>query len=219
MLHYISFFTKCLFGKITFFKRSLSQQAYILQKHKLYYLAGKYYMGLEYYSNAAYCFKRCKAHKQLMYAYIALQQPSKAIELAEKHCFYEDGANLCTSIGHDLKAAQFYAYFNPLKAAKLYKKLGLFSQAGEAYLLAQQFSIGVDCFRRCIDTSERLHGLKQVEEIAITLYFKKQYTVATKLFVKLEDYESALICANHTKEPSLKRQLYAQCGRVEKLPT
>lgn len=198
---------KCLTGKIPFFKSSLAEQARLLRKHKLYFLAGKYYTGLERFDQAAYCFSRCGAHKELMHTYMKLELPSKALEIAQQYHYYKEGALFCEQIGNLTKAAYFYSFFNPIKGAKIYRKHGLFFEAGACFLVAQQFNLAVDCFNECPYPAKKLQGLRQIEELAITLYFKKRYEAATKLFIKLGDYESAVICSSHLNQPTLTAQL------------
>ncbi|MGL4736279.1 MAG: hypothetical protein ACRCW2_02380 [Cellulosilyticaceae bacterium] len=207
MLRYFSFLVKCLTGKIPFFKSSLAEQARLLQKHRLYFLAAKYYTGLERFDKAAYCFAKCNAHKDLMYTYMKLELPSKALEIATAYHYYEDGARFCEQIGNPIKAAYFYSFFNPLKGAKIYRKHGLVFEAGTCFLLAQQFNLALECFNACDDPVKKYEGRHQIEEVAITLYFKKHYERATKLFIKLEDYESAIVCSQHLRHSTLTQQL------------
>lgn len=219
MIRYISFFMRCFLGKISFFNLSLTQQAQILHKHKLYYLAGKYYFGLENYRQAAFCFKKCKANKHLIQAYLKLESPSKAIEIAQTHGYYELGAQICESIGNEVKAAYFFSFFNPLKAAKIYKRHNMFFQSGCCYLQGYHLNHAIECFNSCEQLSEKVQGLRKIEEIAITLYFQKSYELASKIFIKLGDYESAVICAQHSKKPELIKLFDLGSHTVEKLPT
>ncbi|PHV71821.1 hypothetical protein CS063_04495 [Sporanaerobium hydrogeniformans] len=200
---YLSFGLYCLRTGFRFFKYRPHQQARILEKKKLYFLAGCLYMRLENYIQAASCFKAAKAYRQLVQAYEALGLYSKAIEVAEKLKDYRLGAQLCERIGNHKKAAYFFSYFKPLYSAKLYKLEGYYYEAGLSYLKAYQFISAIECFHACSSLAERAQGLRQIEEIAVVLYFSHSYEESFRIFFKLKDYFSALECAKKLREKKL----------------
>lgn len=205
MLQYLRFAIKLLRTKDNFFKYPTEKKARILEKNGLYFEAGKLHLANHSYDKAILCFKRCGAYRHLMYVYAKTGLYSKAIEVADTYHYYKEGAKLSEKINNPKKAAYFYSYFKPLYGAKLYKKQGYFYEAGECYVKAHSFIVAIDCFNCCLDTALKYKGLKNIEEIAITLYFMKAYEEAFQLFAKLEDYDSAAECTNKLNKPSLLR--------------
>jgi hypothetical protein len=194
MISYIRFFISLFYYKGTYFKYPKIRQAIILKRFCLYFEAGKKYLSIQLYEEAAQCFLHANAHRHLMYTYVKLGLHSKALEIAENKHYYKQGAKICMSIGNVKKAASFYHHFNPLHAAKLYKKEGYFYEAAKSYLAHYDFELALGCFRLCRDEKQRKTGIRQIEEIAITLYFVKAYKEAYALFMALGDYPSAKLC-------------------------
>jgi tetratricopeptide (TPR) repeat protein len=202
-------------NKFRFFLLPLDKKASILEKNKLYFLAGILYMELKNYLKAAECFNITHSYRHLILVYQKLGLYSKAIEIADQKKYYKIGAAICEKINNVKKAAYFYSYFKPLYAARLYKNEHFFYEAGECYLKIYQLSSAIECFKNCEDLSKRSEGLKQLEEFAAVLYFTKHYDDAFKLFIKLGDYYSALECAKKLKESILIRQMSLLIGNTE----
>ena len=131
-----------------------------------------------------------------------------ALQIAETHKYYKEGAMIAEQSGNILKAAYFYAYFKPHYAAKLFKKEKSFYQAGLCYLQDFNFTYALDCFYKCSNLLHQIHGFKQLEEIAVVFYFNKQYKQAFKLFIRLQDFYSALECAKQLKNETLITHTY-----------
>lgn len=203
MLKYIRFIFWLFYKRFVFFKYPIRRQASVLEKKKLYFEAGIKYYRIKNYDRALHCFKICSAHKQLIKTYEKLGLISEALQIADHHHYYKEGALLSERTGNPLKAAYFYSYFKPLYAAKLYKKEYRFFEAGLCYLQKFQFVYAIDCFYKCPNPLHRAHGFKQVEDIATVLYFQKNYADSFKLFIRIKDYRSALECAKKLGDASL----------------
>lgn len=203
MLKYIRFIVWLFHKHFAFFKYPLRRQASILEKKKLYFHAGNQYYRLKNYEKALYCFKLCSAYKQLIKTYEKLGLISEALQIADAHKYYKEGALLSEKNENLTKAAYFYSYFKPLHAARLYKKEHHFFEAGLCYLQKFEFVYAIDCFYKCPNPLHRAHGFRQVEEIATVLYFQNQYADAFKLFIRIKDYRSALECAKKLGDTSL----------------
>ncbi|MEG0151759.1 MAG: hypothetical protein RR618_00510 [Cellulosilyticaceae bacterium] len=203
MLKYIRFIFWLFYRRFVFFKYPVRRQASVLEKKKLYLEAGIKYYRIKNYDKALHCFKTCAAHRQLIKTYEKLGLISEALQIADHHKYYKEGALLSEKIGNYLKAAYFYSYFNPLHAAKLYKKECHFFEAGLCYLQKFQFVYAIDCFYKCPNPLHRAHGFRQVEDIATVLYFQKSYADSFKLFLRIKDYRSALECAKKLEDPTL----------------
>lgn len=212
---YLFFFIKCLKNKCRFFFLPLKQKATVLEKNRLYFFAGILYLELKDYSRAAFCFEITHSYYHLIFAYQKLGLYSKAIEIADRQKYYKKGASLCEKINNPKKAAYFYAYFRPLYAAKLYKTESFFYEAGQCYLKINQYSSALECFKNCSVPDKKAEGLNQIEEIAIVLYFTRQYEEAFKLFIRLKDYYSALECAKKLKTEPLIKQVHFLISQAE----
>ncbi len=176
-LPYIAFLLYCLRTRFIFFTYKPHQQARILKKRKLYRWAGNLYLKQGNFTQAIHCLKATSSYKELV--------------------------PLCQRIGNLSKAAFFLSYYKPLASAKLYKQIGLYYEAGQSYLKAYQFISATQCFFKVLDPIKQQQGLRQIEEIGITLYLSHHYNQAFKLFMKLKDYGSAWECAKKLREPSL----------------
>lgn len=203
MINYLRFFIWLFHKRFTFFRYPKSKQAILLERKKLYFQAGLVYSKLQNYTKALECFNRCHAYKHLMQTYEKLGLISDSLLTAETHHYYREGALIAERSGNLLKAAYFYSYFNPLRAAKIYKKQRHFFEAGLCYLQKFQFTYAIDCFYKCSNPLHRIEGFKQVEEIAVVFYLQKQYEEAFKLFIRTRDYYSALECARKLNHPTL----------------
>lgn len=128
---------------------------------------------------------------------------SKAIEIAENKHYYKSGAKMCMHIHNIKKAASFYAHISPSYAAKLYRNEGFFYEAGFCYLQAYEPLNAIDCFKAVKNPDKQLKGLKAVAEFALVLYFTQQHEDAFKVFLGMDDYYSALVCAETMGEPQL----------------
>ncbi|QEH68964.1 hypothetical protein QTL86_08370 [Cellulosilyticum sp. ST5] len=215
MLRYIRFLWKCSQTRFQFFSYPSLQKAKFLAENNLSFLAGIYYLDSKEYTEAASCFEKAGAYKHLIIAYQKQGLYGKAITLADQKKYYERGAAICLHIHDYQKAAYFYSYFNPLEAAKLYKQEYCFYEAGYAYLYAYNGLKAIDCFRCCKNPLQKEQGLKEVAEFALVLYFTKQYEEAFELFIKLNDYYSALECAKKLKEDELIKSTCLLIGMEE----
>lgn len=205
---YFIFFLRCIRNKFKFFKLPDEKKALYLEKYQLYFEAGLLHMKTKNYTRAANCFKHCLAYRHCMKAYEKLGSYSSAIEIADEHGYYEDGATLCENIGNIRKAAYFYAYFKPLYAARLYKNEKLYYETGTCYMKAYDFFSALEYFYKCQDLEQQGLGLKQIEDTAITLFLTGEYETAFKLFLKLKDYYSAVDCAKKLNYPGLVESMY-----------
>lgn len=160
-------------------------------------------MDAKEYADASACFEKTKAYKHLIVAYERQGLYSKALSVADKRHYYELGAKICLRANDLKQAAYFYSYFDPSHAAKLYRNLYCFYEAGFCYLTLYDALGAIDMFRRCTDKQEREHGLRQVSDYALVLYFNKSYATAFRIFLALDDYYSALECAQKMKEDKL----------------
>lgn len=210
MFVYLQFIIRLICTKGQFFSYPPLKKARLLQKYKLFFEAGRLYTKLGCYEQALSCFKHCQAYRHTMYIYSKLGLYSHAIEIAQNCGYYKEGAKLCTKIHNLKKAAYFYRYFNPLQAAKLYKRQGFFFEAGQCYLDLHHFTAALETFNLCQDSQHRQKGRRQVEEIAITLYFVKAYQEASELFLKLGDLDSAELCLQKLKKAS-RLQKFWEC--------
>lgn len=206
-MHYVLFIIKCLFTKFNFFRLTSMEKALVLKRNRLYFASGLLYMKNKSYSKAIYCLQKAHAFKHLMICYEKMGATSCAIELAEKHGYYKQGALLCTKHHNTKKAAYFYAFTKPLYAAKLYKECGCYYEAGLSYMKTYQFIQAIECFYKASDPLQKLEGLRQIEEVAIVLYLDKQYEESLKLFKSLGDYYSVLECAKKCKDTTLTLQI------------
>ncbi|MDA3730641.1 hypothetical protein PBV87_03900 [Niameybacter massiliensis] len=202
-MHLILFVLKCFITRFNFFHLSPLDQALELKRNHLYYLAGRLYLKEKAYKKAIYCFEKCHAYRSLMYCYEKLGNTSVALEVADKHHLYKEGAMLCKKHNNDKKAAYFYKYYNPYLAAKLYKKCSCYYEAGLCMLENHQYLSAIETFYKCTDPLDKLAGLRQVEEVAIVMYLKKFYYESMHLFTALGDYYSVLECAKRLDDPVL----------------
>lgn len=170
---------------------------------KLCFWSGLNYMDCHEYSDACDAFEVSKAYKHLVVAYEKQGYYQKALELADQKHYYVLGSKIALHHKDLRQAAYFYNYFDPLQAAKIYRHLNDFYEAGFAFLSAYKPLIAIDMFRKCQQKSQRTKGFKQVSEFALVLYLKKQYSSAFRIFIALDDYYSALECARGLKEDKL----------------
>lgn len=166
-------------------------------------MAGLYYMNLKEYKDASLAFEKVKAYKHLLIAYAKQGCYSKALDIADEKHFYELGAKIALHIQDLRQAAYFYSFFNPNHAAKLYRDLSCYYEAGYCYLTLYDALNAIDMFRRCKDKAKRTRGLKEVSEYAMVLYYSKDYPLAFRIFMTLDDFYSALECAQKMKEDTL----------------
>ncbi|MBU3804101.1 MAG: hypothetical protein H9872_05010 [Candidatus Cellulosilyticum pullistercoris] len=160
-------------------------------------------MDAKEYMDASLSFEKTKAYKHLIIAYEKQGLYSKALSLADEKRYYELGAKICLHINDLKQAAYFYSYFDPVHAAKLYRNLYCYYEAGYCYLSNLDPLNAIDMFRRCSDKTQRVHGLKEVSDYALVLYFSEAYESAFRIFLALDDYYSALECAQRMKEDKL----------------
>ncbi|OON99785.1 MAG: hypothetical protein ATN35_10875 [Epulopiscium sp. Nele67-Bin004] len=170
-------------------------QAHMLHKYKHYNKAGDIYMELQEYDLAIHSFLDSKQYDKIVHIYEEMGRVSNALEIAEQYKLYKLGAEICMKHENLVKAAYFYGFFDPLQAARLYKKSGRLYEAGLCYLNANKYATALTCFSKCENILQKNQGLCYLEEIAIVLYFKRQYEKAYEIFVGLNYFESALICA------------------------
>lgn len=206
MLYYLLFIIRCILGKFKFFKMSPLKKAKFLIHCNLFFEAGKIYLKKGHYTQALDCFQKCHAHRHAFLCYQKLGQVSLALEIADTHKLYRQGARLCVHTQNDYKAAYFYSYFDMPQAIKLYKKLGAHYELGHCYLVTYRFYAALQAFLNCKNPSQKLIGLQLIEEIAIVLYLNKYYQDAIKLFIGLNDSYSVLECAKKLKDTRLIEQ-------------
>lgn len=201
-MYYLRFLIKCFQTKFQFFFDSPHKKAECLAQNKLFFLAGIYYYDLKDYTAAISCFEKCHASWPLMKSYEKQGLYSKALEVAEAHGYYEEGAKMCLHNQNNKKAAYFYTFKKPYQAAKLYEKDGFYFEAGKTYLSAKKPFKALHCFKSC-NNCQKEQGLTLLNDYGLVLFFKKQYEEAFKLFLGLDDYYSALECAKKMKEGEL----------------
>ena len=193
---------------------ALEKANFLSQKH-LSFWAGLNYMDCHEYNEACDAFERSKAYKHLIIAYAKNGYYQKALSLAHQKKYYKLGAKIALH-HHDLKsAAYFYSFFDLMHAAKLYKDLKCYYEAGFAFLGCHDPLDAIDMFRRCNKKWQKEEGFKQVSEFALVLYLKKNYEASFKLFMALDDYYSALECARALGEDKLIRSCYLLIGLNE----
>lgn len=160
-------------------------------------------MNCQEYTEASSCFEKSHAYKHLIIAYAKQGAYSQALDLADEKGFYEIGAKIASRIQDFRQAAYFYSFFEPNHAAKLYRDLACYYEAGYCYLTQYDALNAIDMFRRCRDKIKRSRGLKEVSDYALVLYLKKEYMTAFRIFIALDDFYSALECAKKLKEEKL----------------
>ncbi|OOB79360.1 MAG: hypothetical protein BEN19_07795 [Epulopiscium sp. Nuni2H_MBin003] len=190
-------------NKFSFFRLPVHTKAHILHKHKLYLYAGKLYYSTEEYSLALKCFKKCQSHKNVFHTYVKLNQISDALIVAEKCKYYKLGANLCMENSNFIKAAYFYSFIDPAKACELYLRCNCQFEAGLCYLSLGEYENAFNEFLKCNNPIKQRYGLLYLEEVAVVLYFRRQYEQAYNIFLSLNLFESALICAYALKKDVL----------------
>ncbi len=215
MIRYLNFLIDCMKTGFKFFTYPALQKAKILAENNLSFWAGIYYLDLKEYIDAAICFEKAHAYKHLIICYQKQGLYHKAIALADEKKYYERGAKICLHIQNIKKAAYFYSYFDIQKAAKLYLSEQAYYEAGYCFLQNYDALKAIDCFKRCKNSLEKDRGLKEVGEFALVLYFTKQYDEAFKIFIALDDYYSALECANQMKEEKLIASTRLLIGEIE----
>ena len=203
ILRYLAFLLKCNQKHIPYFSSPALEQAKLLAENNLSFLAGIHYLDCKEYVDASLCFEKAKAYKHLVIAYAKSGSYSKALDLADEKGFYELGAKIAIHIEDYRQAAYFYSFFDPSHAAKLYRDLGCYYEAGYCYLVLSEVLNAIDMFNRCKDKVHRTQGLKQASEYALVLFLSKDYLGAFRLFIALNDFYSALECAKKLKEPKL----------------
>lgn len=200
---YLQFLRDCLPSPSHFFARSSLEKAALLAKHRLSFLAGIYYMDGGDYLEAAESFKAAHAHKHLVIAYEKQGYYQKALQLADTYNLHKLGVRISLHINDLKSAAYFYTYSDLDHAAKLYRDLHYYYEAGYTFLANHDPLYAIDMFRRCSQAKQRETGFKQVSEYALVLFFNKSYETAFKIFMALDDYYSALECARRLKEEKL----------------
>lgn len=160
-------------------------------------------MDCKEYADASLSFEKAKAYKHLVVAYAKQGNYGKALELADEKGFYELGAKLALHIQDLRQAAYFYSFFEPAHAAKLYRDLSCYYEAGYCYLTLYDALNAIDMFRRCHDKVQRTRGLKEVSDYGLVQFFTKNYATAFRIFIALDDFYSALECAIKMKEEQL----------------
>lgn len=178
------------------------------------FFKGIRYMEAKNYTEAIICFENCKAYKHLTMAYAKLGRFDIALDLADTYQFYKLGASLAKHIGDQNQVAYFYTFFNPKLAARLYRDLKCYYNAGYCYLLIGDTLNAIDMFMRCPDKLKRIQGLREVTDYARVLYLKKDYFSAFRLFIALDDFYSALECAYQLKEDSLIASCKVLLGQI-----
>ena len=167
------------------------------------------------YAEASSCFEKTSAYKHLVVSYAKQGCYSKALDLADEKGFYELGANIASHIQDFRQAAYFYSFFDANHAAKLYRDLACYYEAGYCYLIQYDALNAIDMFNRCRDKIKRTRGLKEVSDYALVLYLSKDYATAFRIFIALDDYYSALECANKLQEEDLIRSCKLLIGYQE----
>lgn len=167
------------------------------------------------YNDACEAFEKSHAYKHLAIAYAKQGYYQKAIQLADSKGYYKLGAKMALHHQDLRRAAYFYSYFDPSHAAKIYRDLHLYYEAGYAFLASYDPLDAIDMFRRCHKNWQKVEGFKQVSEFALVLYFKKSYETAFKVFMALDDYYSALECAKALQEDKLVEGCYLLIGHEE----
>lgn len=209
MLAYLVFILRYPFFRHTFQKLSPFERADYLEKHHLYFEAGKQFMKLKDYASAGHCFLKCDASRHLIQSYLKQGLVSDALEVAKKNKLYKLGAQISMKHHNLNQAAYFYSFFDPLQGAKLYKKLDNYLEAGFCYLSLSHYTLAAQCFRQCQKESERTKGHMALEEVAITLYLRKHYLESFRIFIELRDYNSAYLCAKKLNDPLLLSEMDA----------
>lgn len=203
ILRYLSFLLKCSQKHIHYFSCPTLEQAKLLAENNLSFLAGIHYLECKEYADASSCFEKAKAYKHLIITSAKLGNYSKALDLADEKGYYELGAKIAIQIQDYRQAAYFYSFFDPKHAAKLYRDLSCYYEAGYCYLTLNDVLSAIDMFNRCKDRSHRIKGRKQALEYAQVLYLSKDYLESFRLFMALDDFYSALECAKRLEEPEL----------------
>lgn len=172
-------------------------------------------MNCQEYAQASSCFEKANAYKHLIVSYGKQGCYSKALDLADEKGFYELGAKIASHVQDFRQAAYFYSFFEPHHAAQLYRDLACYYEAGYCYLIQYDALNAIDMFLRCRDKVKRTRGLKEVSDYALVLYLGKDYATAFRIFIALDDFYSALECANKLKEPELIRSCKMLIGYQE----
>ena len=215
ILRYLRFLIKCSRRHLNYFSSPTLEQAKLLAENNLSFLAGVHYMNAKEYAQASSCFKQAKAYKHLVVSYAKQGFYGKALDLADEKGFYELGAKIASHIQDFRQAAYFYSFFEPSHAAKLYRDLSCYYEAGYCYLVQYDALNAIDMFRRCRDKVKRTQGLKEVSDYALVLYLTKDYATAFRIFIALDDFYSALECAKKLKENELVRSCKLLIGYQE----
>lgn len=201
--------------KLSFFSSTPFEKAQILSEKHLSFWAGLNYMDCHEYYSACEAFEKSKAYKHLIIACAKQGYYEKAIKLADEKKYYKLGSKVALHYNDLKQAAYFYSYFDPSHAAKLYRDLRYYYEAGFAFLAANDPLDAIDMFRRCNKQWQKEKGFQQVSEYALVLYLQKSYETAFKLFMALDDYYSALECARALDEDKLIEGCYLLIGHAE----
>ncbi|MBM7685321.1 MAG: hypothetical protein PWP07_2531 [Epulopiscium sp.] len=205
----------CAFAQEIFqyLSMDLENQAVYLEEKSRYRMARKKYMLLDNYEKVIDLSRRLQDYKQVFIYQVKNNQIYEAMQTAEIYELYELGAPLCEKEGEFIKAAHMYSYFNPIKAASLYKQERIWDKAANCYIKAMQWLRAIECIEHISSEELKKKYYKKIEQIGEELSSKGNYEEAIKLFTRINSLEKALNLSEQIKDENTSKILYEQLAR------
>lgn len=191
----------------------LEDQASYLEDKSIYRIARKKYILLNNYEKVIEISRRLHDYKQVFMYQVKNNQIYEAMQTAEIYELYELGAPLCEKEGELIKAAHMYSYFNPIKAASLYKQEHIWDKAANCYIKSMQWLRAIECIEQMASEEVKNKYYNKIEQIGDELYTKRNYEEAIKLFIRINALEKALNLSEEIKDEKTSKILYEQLVR------
>ena len=200
--------------EINYFSLSTQEQALFLENKKRYRRARDKYVQLNNWPKAIEISKLLEDYENIFNYQVKNEEWEQALHTVELYELYHLGAPLCVERGLLNKAAHMYSFFDRIKAASLYKQLGLWDKAAESYLLTEQYFRALDCLDNLKDIEKKIQGYKNIEMKTDELFAKKQYEKALKLYIRMELWEKALQISQILNYTDISSQIYEQLAQL-----
>ncbi|NLM13814.1 MAG: hypothetical protein GX209_08745 [Epulopiscium sp.] len=192
---------------------NLEDQASYLEEKSKYRMARKKYILLDNYDKIIELSRRLHDYKQVFIYQVKNNQIYEAMQTAEIYELYELGAPLCEKEGEFIKAAHMYSYFNPIKAASLYKQEHIWDKAANCYIKAMQWLRAIECIEQLSSKDIKKKYYNRLEKIGDELSAKRNYEEAIKLFIRINALEKALALSEQIQDEKTSKLLYEQLAR------
>ncbi len=196
--------------EIQYFSLSISEQAYFLEEKKRYGRARKKYIQMRNWTKVIEISRILKDYESMFYYQVKNKEWDQALHTVEVYELYHLGAPFCEERGLLNKAAHMYSYFNKIKAASLYKQLGLWDKAAECYMVSEQYFRALDCLDQLRDFNKKQEAYQRIERKTDELFKQKDYEKALKLYIRMKLWTKALEVAKITENTSVSKQIYEQ---------